>query len=682
MKKIYSLLFVVAALFVSLNVNAADPQAGDQLYYADGGYFFEVVSFSQTENGNIITMTVHTKLISLDQFNRKDTIPATVQLKYARMTSFTAPRKITEERKTSTKTLRMILYVDAIKESAFAGHTKLKNVTIEDDVNNPFVIEKNVFDGCSALESVTFGKASKLELRAQSFANCSQLATVTFPSPAPANGIELYAEAFKDCSALDWCQNSLAGVTKIYYHAFAGCNATGKGDSQFLNIDDVNELGADIFFNSTADVKDIQISSSGALKTVVTQDFDAPFYCIRKKIEYVDLTGGGITEFGDYLFYGLENAYMDLCSGIKKYGKYCMADCKAIENLYLFDITSAGESAFAGINAQFVYLPVDVPTLGTNAFGAMAAAGATTLFIIDSNTCDEEIIELHATGNDDMLMEAFFEGRLDMKGPRNAPSISSMRVENADKTPTQTGYTSGYSNGSCIRRPLCSMQNALFQIFNSSYYYMCNAAEDTIQKFPLAYFEYAGVKYYPDENKQILIPLASDPTEKIIAVYSPIILTEVELNVKMPAAGDPSDGSKLEITLPDGALYAVEEDITGIFTAAGAHIEEETLQAGKEYAVGVYLRPKDLGRYAFPWGETAHHVDASRIYISINGELPDDTLNWREDALLVIKNFTATEAPEGVENVGDGQKANKILRDGQLIIIRDGKEFNAQGIQL
>ena len=109
MKKIYSLLFVVAALFVSLNVNAAVPKAGDQLYYADGGYFFEVVSFNQTENGNTTTMTVHTKLISLNQFDRKDTIPDAIQLRYARMTSFTVPRKITNEQKISTKTMRMIV---------------------------------------------------------------------------------------------------------------------------------------------------------------------------------------------------------------------------------------------------------------------------------------------------------------------------------------------------------------------------------------------------------------------------------------------------------------------------------------------------------------------------------------------------------------------------------------------
>lgn len=680
MKKIYSLLFVVTALFVSLNVTAANPQAGDQLYYPDGGYFFEVVSFNQTENGNTTTMTVHTKLISLNQFNRKDTIPDAIQLRYARMTSFTAPRKITDERKIGTRTIRMVFYVDAIKESAFAGHTKLKNVTIEDDVNNPFVIEKNVFDGCSVLESVTFGKASKLELRAQSFANCPQLATVTFPSPAPANGIELYAEAFKDCSALDWCQNSLAGVTKIYYHAFAGCDATGKGNSQFLNIDDVNELGADIFFNSTADVKDIQISSYGPLTTVVTQDFDAPFYCVRKKIEYVDLTGAGITELGDYLFYGLENAYMDLCGSIRKYGKYCMADCKTIENLYLSDMTSAGESAFAGINARYVYLPVDVPTLGTNAFGAMVAGDASTLFIINSNTCDEEIIELYAEENDGMLMEAFFEGRLDMKGPRNTPSFGSMRLENAEVV-DGTGFTGGGSYGREIRRPLCSTPSALFQISDYAYYYRKNAEGDTVQKFPLAYFEYAGEKFYPDKNNQILVPLADDPTERITPVYSPIILTEVELNVKMPAAGDPSDGSKLEITLPDGALYEVVEP-TGIFMADGAYIEEETLQAGEEYVVGIYVAPKDLSRYAFPWGETAHKIDANRINISFNGAAPDGTLSFADDAFLIIKNFTAAEAPEGVENVGDGQKANKILRDGQLIIIREGKEFNAQGIQL
>jgi len=413
---------------------------------------------------------------------------------------------------------------------------------------------------------------------------------------------------------------------------------------------------------------------------LVTQDFDAPFYCIRKKIEYVDLTGAGITELGDYLFYGLENAYMDLCSGIRKYGKYCMADCKTIENLYLFDMTSAGESAFAGINAQYVYLPGGGATLGTNTFGAMAAAGATTLFIIDNTNCDDEITELYAMENDEMLMVAYLEGRLDMKGSRNTPSSGNMRVENAEVV-DGTGFTGGWSYGREIRRPLCSTPSALFQISNSTYCYRKNAAGDTIQKFPLAYFEYAGEKYYPDKNNQILVPLADDPTERITPVYSPILLTNVELNIKMPAAGDPSNGSKLEITLPDGALYEVVEP-TGIFMADGAHIEEETLQAGEEYVVGIYVAPKDLGRYAFPWGETAHHIDTSRISISINGELPDGTLNLREDALLVIKNFTAAEAPEGVENVGDGQKANKILRDGQLIIIRDGKEFNAQGIQL
>ena len=437
MRKIYSLLLAIAATLFSMNVNAASP--GDQLYYPDGDYFFEVVSYNQTVNGNVTTITIHTKLISLSQFDRQDTITAAVKLKYGNMTQFVIPRKITNQKELGTgKTLRMVLYVDAVKENAFTGHTTLKKVIIEDDANNPLVIERQAFFNCSALQSVTFGKASKLELRAQAFANCSQLATVTFPSSAPTNGVELYAETFMNCSALDWCQNSLAGVTKILYHAFTGCNATGSGSSKFLNIDDVTDLGADIFFNSTANVQSIQISSSGAITTTAAQATEAPFYTIRKKVGYVDLTGAGITSLGDYFFYGLENAEIDWCGGIKQYGKYCVADCKAIDQLSLSDMTSAGESAFAGINAQYVYLPVDVPTLGANAFGAMAAGNATTLFIIDSNTCDEEIVELYAEENDEMLMEAFLEGRLDMKGPRNAPSIYSKRLENAVEAPTAT----------------------------------------------------------------------------------------------------------------------------------------------------------------------------------------------------------------------------------------------------
>lgn len=678
MKKIYSLLFVVAALFVSTNMNAAGlpVNVGDQVYDKTNARFAECVGITEISSTNV---EIHLMIIGLDQFNKKDTLSQAAIDAWNGVTTLTleAPSTITMSGK-KIKTL-----YDGVKNGAYTGHSRLKTIIVEDAPGYTFTIQGNAFKNCTALTSITFGKSRKLELLSSCFLGCTKLSSVTFPSEAPQDGINLYASCFEGCTSLDLCKVNLNGVKQIWSHAFKNTATGSNVNSTFLALNTVTKLGADILQGTQGShLIYLQFEPDNeALATTSSNASEAPFYSLRNQIEYIDLTGGTATELGDYLFWGMENADIDWCSGIKKYGKYCLTDCKTIENLYLSDMTSAGESAFAGINAKSVYLPVDVPTLGTNAFGAMVAGDASTLFIIDSNTCDEEIIELYVEENDGMLMEAFFEGRLDMKGPRNTPSVYYTRIENAVAVPLETGYTSGSSAGSCIRRPLCSTPSALFQISKSTAFHVTNATGDTIQNFPLAYFEYAGEKYYPDANKQILVPLADDPNEKITAVYSPIILTEVELNVKMPAAGDPSDGSKLEITLPDGALYEVVEP-TGIFMADGAHIEEETLQAGEEYVVGIYVAPKDLGRYAFPWGETAHKIDASRINISFNGAAPDGTLSFADDAFLIIKNFTAAEAPEGVENIGDGQKANKILRDGQLIIIRDGKEFNAQGTQL
>ena len=63
--------------------------------------------------------------------------------------------------------------------------------------------------------------------------------------------------------------------------------------------------------------------------------------------------------------------------------------------------------------------------------------------------------------------------------------------------------------------------------------------------------------------------------------------------------------------------------------------------------------------------------------------LPDNTE-------ITLFNFTKgsdnwqpfSEDPEGFESVKDAAKATKIIRNGQVIIVRDGKEYNVLGAQL
>lgn len=63
-----------------------------------------------------------------------------------------------------------------------------------------------------------------------------------------------------------------------------------------------------------------------------------------------------------------------------------------------------------------------------------------------------------------------------------------------------------------------------------------------------------------------------------------------------------------------------------------------------------------------------------RAYLQLNPGVPAP----RRMGSIVLNHRT----PTNVENVNANVNANKILRNGQLIIIRDGKQYNAQGIQL
>lgn len=63
-----------------------------------------------------------------------------------------------------------------------------------------------------------------------------------------------------------------------------------------------------------------------------------------------------------------------------------------------------------------------------------------------------------------------------------------------------------------------------------------------------------------------------------------------------------------------------------------------------------------------------------RAYLQLNPGIPAP----RRMGSIVLNHRT----PTNVENVNANVNVNKILRNGQLIIIRDGKQYNAQGIQL
>jgi hypothetical protein len=75
-------------------------------------------------------------------------------------------------------------------------------------------------------------------------------------------------------------------------------------------------------------------------------------------------------------------------------------------------------------------------------------------------------------------------------------------------------------------------------------------------------------------------------------------------------------------------------------------------------------------------------VDANRAYI-VWGEIPDGTPQQMPGRKYIGMDVTGENEATGFENITNGENTTiKVIENGQLIIIRDGEKFNAQGQRL
>lgn len=101
--------------------------------------------------------------------------------------------------------------------------------------------------------------------------------------------------------------------------------------------------------------------------------------------------------------------------------------------------------------------------------------------------------------------------------------------------------------------------------------------------------------------------------------------------------------------------------------------QDKVYVLGKEAWIGVNRQP-GMGMYKYS-GET---LGAHKAYLIYNGT-GSGSSNQQNAPIRFL--FNREEQATGFENVQEGNAScSKILRDGQLIIIKDNKEYNAQGL--
>ena len=658
MKKIYSILLIAVMSVNILGVKAQNSE--DYAFDPNYEFFYQILS----RKDQSATLTVcEVKIIS---FQTYQSIAGAVAPSEAQIASYNSKTDLVIPAFYSPKSNLRIICV-AVADDAYKNNTTLKTVRFSGDAaGTALKIGNSAFSGCTSLDSVMFANRKSIEIGRTAFYQCENLDSVKFKSVDEGTTIGLMA--FANCSSLDACGFiEKCNLTGIADQAFA-VTATGRYNEENESYstvtipESVKTLGRNIFAGTP--VRILQIDCP------FTEDYPSaelsPFYTIREQIEYVDFS----TNTGDhapaYICYGMKNATFDF-GQFKTFGAHSFDGCESFSKnkpkMWIPSVTtSIGDSAFVGLHSEIVYLPVNAPTLGKDVFGDMKL---TATFIINYNVCLDSHLEAYAESNED-FMEMFLNGNLYIKGENRSPSFDGYEVLNA----TPTGTTKLCSSGSTEREPLCGVDNFVLSKMENAYF-VALQGKDTLQKFPFSHFEYNGNEYLGGDTVQ----LASDNTQKVKAFYSPIAVKNINATVTFPEAGDPSDGSTAKVKLSGSSVRL--RGVT-LLTVGEEEISEETLKPGTTYKVRFAVAANTVSYY---FRKKSGKPDLDRLTITVNGETAEN-VDTENSQVIVFAEFKTEGKDEALNDITTETKARKVFRNGQLVIIRGDKEYNALGAEM
>lgn len=177
---------------------------------------------------------------------------------------------------------------------------------------------------------------------------------------------------------------------------------------------------------------------------------------------------------------------------------------------------------------------------------------------------------------------------------------------------------------------------------------------------PAGVWAYAG---YVQNGSFILRPIAFDG--QTLPRGTAVVLGSQTAEYRLIPMGNDAPlytgQNELRGTDVDLAVSSLGEDADKVYVLN----KEATLGGNRQVGMGMY-------KY------TGSTLGAHKAYLIYNGAGSGSSNQQNAPARFVFKH---EDQATDVENVqGDKAQCTKILRDGQLIIIKDGKEFNAQGL--
>ena len=272
--------------------------------------------------------------------------------------------------------LKSIVIPDGITEIGywtFWDCTSLQTVILPDNLQK---IGDHAFDNCTSLVSIDLPKSLEV-IEGNTFWSCTSLEDITIPESVT----RIDSAAFRYCENLKTVTMS-KNVKGIYNYAFSDCpnlqdvyyDGT-KADRDAITVEEANEP----LMNAAWHYKEavswqlengvLTISGEGAMENYA-KAVKQPWYEKRAQITSV-VVKDGITEIGDFAFYGLTNLKeVSIADSVTKIGHYALKNCSALSEVQLPEkLESVGESAFYGCTAlKDITFHENVQSIGSYAF--------------------------------------------------------------------------------------------------------------------------------------------------------------------------------------------------------------------------------------------------------------------------------------------------------------------------
>ena len=531
------------------------------------------------------------------------------------------------ERCTSLTSITIGSHVSNIGSWAFANCSSLTSITIPNSVTS---IESSAFENCSSLTSITIGNHVS-NIGSGAFANCSSLTSVTIPNSVTSIG----GGAFSGCSSLT-SVTIPENITSINSGAFKGCSSLTSITWNAKNCSDFS-------------------ANEGA-----------PFYYCHRITSFT--FGNSVEYIPAYLCCRMSNlSSITIPNCVTSIGVGAFSDCTSLTSITIGNhVSNIGNGAFRNCSSlTSVTIPNSVTSIGYEAFdGCSSLTSVTIPYSVTSigqkvfSSCPSITSIIVESGNT----------RYDSRDDCNAIILtaSNRLVEGCQNTTIPNTVTSigRYAFSGCSTLTSITIPENITFIPNDAFENCSSLTSITWNAKNCS--DFPSIDYAPflDIRTQITSFIFGDSVEYIPAYlcFAMNNLTSVSIPNCITSIGD---GAFLVCSSLSSII--IPNDVTSI----GERAFQDCSSLNTIYCYAV--------NSPTIWNKTFTNYEAT-LYV------PCEALaDYQEHEIWgQFKNIQCISSENtSIDNtISHGKKTNKLLHNGQLIILSEDKSYTITGQEL